>query len=376
MSNPLERPGGPSTTTFFDQSRTLTLQGGERRCPPELLNLYEELIAEPWFSWTEYHQYIRQLGAGGQGVVFLADRRGADGFTLPVALKFFSPDRYPNAPAYDEAMARIARVSAAVAQIQQDNLLDVHNFVDRRRIRIMEMEWIDGYDLAALLTDRMLQKTYETVSEKRWQHLLNVVFSPGDMHPTLKPGVAIAVVRDCLAALAALHRHEIVHGDLKLSNIMVKRTGRSKIIDLGSAFQLNDPPVQRSCTPASAAPEVLEGGDFSPRSDLASLGYVLIELLSGRPPFAGATSLSELLEAKRTLPQRLDEFLPEDVLRNELLMTFCRSLIAPDPMKRFPDAEAAELRKEGAAAFHRQLIMSNLASEYENELRVWLGDLD
>ncbi len=45
-------------------------------------------------------------------------------------------------------------VAARVAQIQQDNLLDVHNFVDRNRIRMMEMEWVDGYDLGRLLTRR------------------------------------------------------------------------------------------------------------------------------------------------------------------------------------------------------------------------------
>jgi serine/threonine-protein kinase len=57
-------------------------------------------------------------------------------------------------------------------------------------------------------------------------------------------------------------------------------------------------------------------------------------------------------------------------------MAFCRNLIAPDPMKRFPSAEAADLRKEGAAAFHRQLVKGDLASEYENELRLWLQDLE
>ena len=45
-------------------------------------------------------------------------------------------------------------MAARVAQIQQDNLLDVHNFVDRNRIRMMEMEWIDGYDLGRLLNPR------------------------------------------------------------------------------------------------------------------------------------------------------------------------------------------------------------------------------
>ena len=85
--------------------------------------------------------------------------------------------------------------------------------------------------------------------------------------------------------------------------------------------------------------------------------------------------LSELLEAKRTLAQRLPAILPNEVVCNELLMTFCRGLISPDPMRRFPSAEAADLVKEGAAAFHRQLIKGDLASEYENEIRPWLAEL-
>ena len=57
-------------------------------------------------------------------------------------------------------------------------------------------------------------------------------------------------------------------------------------------------------------------------------------------------------------------------------MTFCRGLIAPDPMRRFPDAEAADLVKEGAASFHRQLVKGDLASEYDNEIRLWLEHLE
>ena len=58
----------------------------------------------------------------------------------------------------------------------------------------------------------------------------------------MKAGVAVAIVRDCLTALAALHRDGIVHGDIKPSNIMLKRTGIAKIVDIGSAFELRDPP--------------------------------------------------------------------------------------------------------------------------------------
>jgi serine/threonine-protein kinase len=327
-------------------------------------------------SWTDHHRLLRLLGSGGQGVVYLSERRGTDNFTLPVAVKIFSPLHYEDDRSYDEAMGRIAGVSARVAQIQQDNLLDVHNFVERNRIRLMEMEWVDGYDLDRLLTHEMLERTRNRVSNRRWEYLNNVIVTGGRLHPRLKPGIAIAVLRECLAALAALHREDIVHGDVKPSNIMLKRTGNAKIIDIGSAFELSNAPARRSCTPTYAAPEVLDGADASPRSDLCSLGYVLIEMLSGEPPFVGQTTLSELLAAKRIIVQKLHERLPREVVCNELLMNLIRSLVAPDPMLRFPSAEAADLVKEGAASFHRQLVKGDLASEYENELRLWLEELD
>jgi len=366
-----------STTTFPEGSATRTWGGhAAGRCSDELLAPYRTIIEEQRLSWTEHHRLIRPLGSGGQGIVYLTERRGTDNFTLPVALKIFSPERYENDRDYDEAMGRIAHVAAHVAEIQQDNLLDVHNWVDRHRIRLMEMEWIDGYDLARLLTRDMLERVRERVSNRRWRYINAVVATAGPVQPRLKPGIAIAIIRDCLAALAALHREGIVHGDLKPSNIMLKRTGNAKIIDIGSAYELENAPLRRTCTPAYAAPEVLEGGECSARSDLASLGYVLVEMLAGVPPFDGQTSYRELLEAKRFLAQRLPRLLPEEVVSSELLMGFCQGLIAPDPMRRFPSAEAADLVKEGAASFHRQLVKGDLASEYDNEIRLWLEELE
>ncbi len=366
-----------ATTTFLEGSGTRTWGGRQAvRCSDELLTCYQALIDEKRLSWTEHHQLLRLLGSGGQGVVYLSQRRGTDQFTLPVALKIFSPERYEDDRAYDEAMGRMAQVAAHVAQIQQDNLLDVHNWVDRRRIRMMEMEWVNGYDLSRLLTREMLDRAHSRVAAKRWKYINEVIVTAGPAQPRVKPGVAMAIVRECLAALAALHREGIVHGDMKPSNIMIKRTGNAKIVDIGSAFESDNPPARRTCTPTYAAPEVLEGNDTTPRSDLASLGYVLVEMLSGVPAFAGLTSFHDLLEAKRFLAQRLPHLLPEEVVCNELLMSFCRGLVAPDPMRRFPSAEAADLVKEGgAASFHRQLIKSDLASEYDSEIRAWLSEL-
>ena len=367
-----------ATTTFPEGHATWTLGGPSARCCSEaLVDSYRRIIEQESFNWTEYHRLIRRLGSGGQGVVYLSKRRGADDFTLPVALKIFSPERYADDRSYDDAMGRIAQVAAKIATIQQDNLLDVHNWVERHRIRLMEMEWVDGFDLARLLTREMLDYIYKHVSARRWREINEVIVTNGPVQPRLKPGIAVAVIRDCLTALAALHREGVVHGDVKPSNIMLKRTGNAKIVDMGSAIELANPPPMRTCTPVYAAPEVLEGCECSPRADLASLGYVLVEMLSGTPPFDGRTNLRELLEAKRFLAQKLPQVLPADVVRNELLMNFCRTLIAPDPMRRFPSAEAADLLTEaGAAAFHRQLVKGDLSVEYDNEIRLWLAELE
>ena len=365
------------TTMFQEGTRTLTLEGSpSTRGPEDLIERYESLINGERTNWTEHLRLQRQLGAGGQGVVYLSERRGADNFTLPIAIKVFSPERYADAISYHEAMQRVARVGSVVARIQQDNLLDVHNFIDPNRIRMMVMEWVDGYDLSELLDQKMLDRLHERASARRWEYVNNVIVTAGPLQPRIKPGIAMAIIRDCLAALAALHREQVVHGDVKPSNIMIKRTGDAKIVDIGSAFELHDPPPQRTCTPAYAAPEVLEGAEYTPRSDLASLGYVLIEMLAGRPPFKRTSSLRELLEEKRFLAQRLAQILPEEVVCNSLLMNFCRGLIAPDPMRRYPTAEDADFQKGGAASFHRQLIQGDLASEYDNEIRQWLAGLE
>ena len=344
------------------------------RCK-ELCQRYEQVLHEKRHSWTSHLRLLKKIGAGGQGVVYLTERRGSDSFTLPVALKVFSPERYATPMHYDSDMARIGRVAATVAQIQHDNLLVVENFLDRDKIRMMVMEWVEGFDLRRLLRPDILAALEIHLSKERWDYVNDVLITAGPEQSRFRPGAAVAIVRDCLEALAAMHRQSIVHSDVKPGNIMLKRTGHSKIIDIGSAFDFNDPPQKRTCTPTYAAPEVLEGGENSPRSDLASLGYVLIELISGKPIFAGMNDYTELLEAKKQFRNEVYDFVPDEVSSNELLMTFLSGMIHPDPQERFPDAEAAHLVDVGAAAFHRQLVKNDLSTEYENDIRVLIDEL-
>ncbi len=359
-----------------DEEKTRALVEGEVLISSDtLIQRYKSLLDSRRVQWTTYHRFVRELGSGGQGIVYLSERKGADGFNQPVAMKVFSPERFPSNIAYKKAMERIARVASRIATIQHDNILDVQDFVDRDRIRIMVMEWIDGYDLRQLMNPDRLTLVSELAGPERWEHINSVIATFGPEQTRFKAGVAVALVRDCLAGLAALHRERIVHGDIKPANIMLKRTGKAKLIDMGSAFELDDLPPNRACTPAYAAPEVLEGSSCTPRSDLASLGYVLIEMLSGRPCFPPESNFRELLEMKRRLPQRLHEILPPEVACNNLLVNLCKRFIATDPVRRFPSAEAAELLEDGAAQFHRQLVFGDLASEYGHDLYIWLEEI-
>ena len=140
---------------------------------------------------------------------------------------------------------------------------------------------------------------------------------------------------------------------------------------------MDSPPPHRTCTPAYAAPEVLQGELATPLSDLASLGYVLIELISGRNPFAGKRTYDEMVQAKQDLPQQLEEMLPPKLGNKEFLINFCRKLIAVDPNDRFPNAAEAHINQQGAADYHRQLILDNASEniEFEHEIGRWLEEV-
>jgi serine/threonine-protein kinase len=309
-------------------------------------------------------------------VVYLADRAGSLGVSFRLALKFFRPSGYPDIATYRAEMARLSRLAMRLAQLQQDQLLDVINVVEFDEIQTLVMEWVDGYDLRFLLTPRALSQVQASVDEDRWEYVNDVVVTRAGSQVRLKPGVAIAILRECLSGLAALHREGLIHADLKPANIMLKRTGSCKLIDFGSAFSLDELPIRPTWTPRFAAVEVLEGGQHTAVSDLASLGYVLVEMLTGRYSFIEAADGPELVAAKRKLPDQLAEVLPQDVARNEMIVELINRLIAPDPADRFSSAEEADLSEFGALPIQRQLVKGDLDSDYANEIRLWLQELE
>ena len=342
----------------------------------ELSQAYRAMLDGGWVGWDASRPFLKPLGTGGQGVVYLSERSGVEGFKIPVALKVFSPDRFDRPSAYAREMSRLAGVASLVASIQQDHLVDVQNVIRHGTIHVMEMEWVDGYDLRLLLTPGAFGHVRDQVTERRWRNINEVVMTQGLEHPRLRPGTAVSIIRECLSALAALHRHGIVHNDIKPSNVMLKRSGNVKIIDIGSAFELDQRPEEQPCTPAYAAPEVLQGQPGTPASDLASIGYMLIEMLSGTHPFGGM-DFPTMVHSKQTVADWLPSMLPpEEFALSEPLLRLIRGLVEPDPLDRFPSAEEAELAEGGAAEFQRELVKGDRSSEYEAEIRHWMDEVE
>lgn len=376
VGEPLFTPMHPAAVHNPTQ---LQAPGATSPDPEALSAQFNDIVHRERIAWEVEYQLVKRLGSGGQGVVFLADRAGAFGVSFRLALKFFQPGNYPDVAAYRGEMSRLARLAMKLARLQQDHLVDVYNVLEHRGIQTLVMEWVDGYDLRFLLTPGALEYVRKNSDHDTWQYVNDVIVTESGPQLRLKPGVAIAILRDCFSAVAALHRRDIVHADLKPANIMVKRTGNCKIVDFGSAFSTNEPPQRPTWTPRYAAVEVLEGAVPTSASDLASLGYVLLEMLSGQPLFAQVVDGADhaaLIAAKRSLPETLYAQLPSDVIRNTTLIDLLQQLIAPNPADRFASAEAADLSEEGGAVeFQRQLVRGDLASEYENDLRLWLEEL-
>lgn len=338
-----------------------------------LADQYDQLVGSDSVGWKMDYEMIRPIGQGGQGIVYLVDRYGSYNTRFRLALKFFSPRAYRTVEDYRADMARMARVAVRLTKLQHDNLLDVHNVIGTSGIDVQTMEWVDGVDLRRLLGYEALEGIRDDVSPTRWDYLNDVVATPAGGQLRLKPGVSVAIVRQCLAGLGALHRAEIVHGDIKPANIMVKRTGSLKLIDMGSAFTLDEPPKRQAWTPRYAAVEVLKGESPTALSDLASLGYVLVEMLTGELPFADAKNQDDLLKMKLRLPDKLGSVLPPD--GDSALRRLVRKLIDPNPLLRFQTAEEADLSEGGALPFLRSLVKGDLDSEYVNELRLWMAEL-
>ncbi|GAB3192352.1 hypothetical protein GCM10027261_04870 [Geodermatophilus arenarius] len=247
------------------------------------------------------------LGSGSMGEVYLArdsrhhDRRVAVKL-LPESL---SADR--------EFMVRFEREARITAQLSEPHVIPVHSYGVIEGRPYIEMRLVQGSDLHRLLS----------------------------RSGPLPPGRAVSLVAQAAAALDAAHAEGLVHRDVKPSNMVVTPQDFLYVVDFGIARASGTSNTALTGTGVAIgtlqymAPERFLGQDLDARTDLYSLTCVLVECLTGAPPFRGE-ELPALLYAHISLdPPQLSRFVPG--IPAQLDDVVARGM-AKDPADRFPTA--------------------------------------
>jgi tetratricopeptide (TPR) repeat protein len=243
---------------------------------------------------------LAELGKGSFGEVWQA-RRLRDGATVAIKI--------PKDQEKGEEVLR--KESDIIKEIHHPNIVRVHDFHNISELFVIEMEFVDGYDLAKLL---------DNVSTR----------APLTFEQMLAWSLQI------LDGLAAVHAANISHNDIKPQNILVDRaSGTAKITDFGSSRRLEDVWVwtTRHGTEAYMAPEVaLEGKRARDVSDIYSVGVLLYEMATGRLPYSSPHQL--LTGVQIAKPREINRDVPGD-LEDVILRAMSRH-----PESRFPNCGA------------------------------------
>ncbi|MFN4258367.1 MAG: protein kinase domain-containing protein [Gemmataceae bacterium] len=254
------------------------------------------------------YEILGELGQGGMGVVYKARHLGLQRI---VALKMI----LAGAQARSQERNRFLTEARAVARLQHPHIVQVYDIGEHEGVPYFSLEYVVGGTLANRIAGR-----------------------------PQPPRAAAEMVEKLARAVQVAHEHHIIHRDLKPANVLLTKEGHPKITDFGLAKQLDVEFGQTRSgaimgTPSYMAPEQASGNvkDIGPATDVYSLGAILYEMLTGSPPFKGATAMDTLWQVSNETPvplNRLQAKVPLD------LETICMKCLEKEPSKRYASAEA------------------------------------
>jgi serine/threonine protein kinase len=254
---------------------------------------------------AERYELGEPIGRGGMAKVFRAtDTR----LGRTVAIKVLAPEFARN----QDFVQRFQREATAAARLNNPNIVGVYDSGSAGDVHFMVMEYVEGRTLAEVL-----------VQDGR-----------------LLPERAMEIADHVAQALTAAAAAGIVHRDIKPGNIMLTADGQVKVMDFGIARMDTGQTVAQTQavmgTASYLSPEQAQGSPLDTRSDLYSLGVVLYEMLTGRPPFSGDTAVSvamQHVQDSATPPSQVAAGVPP------ALDAVVMRALAKNPANRYQSAE-------------------------------------
>jgi len=260
---------------------------------------------------------IEEIARGGMGVVYRAVQTRLN---RSVAVKLIRSGEL----ASEDELQRFRAETRAAASLQHPNIVAIHEVGEHDGQHFFSMDLVEGVNLSELIRSRQLP-----------------------IHQ------AVDIVRTIAGAIQYAHEQGTLHRDIKPSNILIDESGQPHVTDFGLAKQAtSDSDLTRTGeipgTPSYMPPEQAMGDvdRVSATSDVYSVGAVLYELLTGRPPFRASTAVETLLlvrDAEVVSPRLLNVSVSRD------LETICLRCLQKDPSRRYSNAGelAEDLRRFG-----------------------------
>jgi serine/threonine-protein kinase len=277
---------------------------------------------EPGTVLADRYRVIRRVGKGGFGIVLLVEDMVVH---EEIILKFLNPLLAAN----DNIIKRFIRELRYARKITHENVIRIYDFVTLGRSFAISMEYFPSHALAAIIKPNV----------------------PLDQRRGLK------IIRDVCCGVSVAHHANIVHRDLKPQNILINNDGLVKIVDFGLAAAVSHADSRLTGsgvlmgTPTYMAPEQVRGGTIDLRTDLYSLGVIMYEMFTSRPPYLGEDPLSILyqhVEGKAVAPRTLNEHIPPAM--EEIIL----KAMAVDPDNRYQSVDALRENLDALASLETE----------------------